>query len=307
MARGRKSSLVVLLTATKRRELEALQRRTTVSTGLARRARMVLLRADGGSLADVARRVEVAPRVVAKWLKRYRQQGLRGLGDKRAGASPGLFPPKWRSIWSSWLVSAPSCVARVSPNGMARNWRVPSSVWGHGEHLAINRPPDSRPSQTQTVAPSYVAIAETSSRCRVLCTGDGPYHALHSPLRPDEMVLSLDQKTSLQPRPRLHPTKPAQAGLPNRVEHEYRRDGALNLFAAFDTRTGRVYGQCQSRKRQREFLVFLASLEAEIPATIQTIHVVCDNVSTHHGKEVRQWLQSHPRFVFHFTRFMAHG
>jgi hypothetical protein len=40
------------------------------------------------------------------------------------------------------------------------------------------------------------------------------------PLQPDEMVLSLDEKTSLQPRPRLHPTKPAQPGLPNRVEHE---------------------------------------------------------------------------------------
>jgi hypothetical protein len=50
------------------------------------------------------------------------------------------------------------------------------------------------------------------------------------PLQPDEMVLSLDEKTSLQPRPRLHPTKPAQPGLPNRVEHEYRRDGALKVF-----------------------------------------------------------------------------
>lgn len=121
------------------------------------------------------------------------------------------------------------------------------------------------------------------------------------PLQPEEMVLSLDEKTSLQPRPRLHPTKPAQPGLPNRVEHEYRRDGALNLFAAFDTRTGRVYGQCHSRKRQREFIAFLTLLEAEIPPTITTIHVVCDNVSTHHGKEVRRWLQSHARFVFHFT------
>jgi transposase len=93
MARGRKSSLVVLLTATKRTELEALQRRTTISAGLARRARMVLLRADGASLVDVARRVEVAPRVVAKWIKRYRQQGLRGLGDKaRPGRPPGFSP-----------------------------------------------------------------------------------------------------------------------------------------------------------------------------------------------------------------------
>jgi transposase len=120
-------------------------------------------------------------------------------------------------------------------------------------------------------------------------------------LRPDEMVLSLDEKTSLQPRPRLHPTKPAQPGHPNYVEHEYRRDGALHLFAAFDTRTGHVYGQCYSRKRQRECMAFLESLEGEIPQTIKTIHIVCDNVSTHHGKEVRAWLQHHPRFVFHFT------
>jgi len=93
MARGRKSSLVVLLTAPKRSDLEALQRRTTLSAGLARRARMVLLRADGASLADVARRVEVAPRGIAQWITRYRQQGLRGLGEKaRPGRPPGLSP-----------------------------------------------------------------------------------------------------------------------------------------------------------------------------------------------------------------------
>ena len=66
MARGRISSLVVLLTPTTRSALEALQRRTTISAGLARHARMVLLRADGASLADVARWVGVAPRLVAK-------------------------------------------------------------------------------------------------------------------------------------------------------------------------------------------------------------------------------------------------
>jgi len=93
MARGRKSSLVVLLSPTKRSDLEALQRRTTIAAGLARRARMVLLRADGASLADVARGVGVAPRVVAKWIKRYRPQGLRGLGDTaRPGRPPGVSP-----------------------------------------------------------------------------------------------------------------------------------------------------------------------------------------------------------------------
>jgi transposase len=121
------------------------------------------------------------------------------------------------------------------------------------------------------------------------------------PLRSDEVVLSVDEKTSLQPRPRLHLTKPSQPGTPTRVEHEYRRDGAWNLFAAFDTRTGHVYGQCHHRKRQREFITFLEYLDGEIPPAITRIHLVCDNVSTHHGKEVQKWLQAHPRFLFHFT------
>jgi transposase len=122
------------------------------------------------------------------------------------------------------------------------------------------------------------------------------------PLRADEMVLSLDEKTSLQPRPRLAPTRPAQPqNRPNQYEHEYKRAGALNLFAAFDTRSGRVYGQCYERKRQQECIAFLEHLDQEIAERIRTIHLVCDNVSTHHGKEVTRWFAKHPRFVVHFT------
>jgi transposase len=122
------------------------------------------------------------------------------------------------------------------------------------------------------------------------------------PLHDDEVVLSVDEKTSLQPRPRLSPTRPAQPGnLPNRYEHEYKRSGALNLFAAFDTRSGTVYGQCYPRKRQQEFIAFLEQLDREIAEDITTIHLICDNVSTHHGREVCQWLVKHPRFVVHFT------
>jgi hypothetical protein len=122
------------------------------------------------------------------------------------------------------------------------------------------------------------------------------------PLRAEELVLSVDEKTSLPPRPRRHPTQPAQPqNLPNRCEHAYRRAGALNLFAAFDTRSGKVYGHCDARKRQREFIDFLETLDVEIDERMCTIHLVCDHVSTHHGKEVREWLTTHPRFVVHFT------
>jgi hypothetical protein len=107
------------------------------------------------------------------------------------------------------------------------------------------------------------------------------------PLRDDEIVRSLAEKTWLQPRPRLAPTRPAQPlNLPNRYEHEYKRAGALHLFAVFDSRSGQVYGQCYERKRQEECLAFLEYLDREIAEHIRTIHLVCDNVSTHHGKEV---------------------
>jgi hypothetical protein len=121
-------------------------------------------------------------------------------------------------------------------------------------------------------------------------------------LEPYERVLSLDEKTSLQPRTRTSPTRPPQPGLvPARLEHEYVRKGALNLFAALDTRTGEVTGILRRRKRQVEFIELLELIERSTPAAITVIHILCDNVSVHHGKMVRAWLEQHPRFRMHFT------
>jgi transposase len=119
------------------------------------------------------------------------------------------------------------------------------------------------------------------------------------PLPPDEVVSCVDEMTSLQPRPRKAPTKAAKKDRPTLVEHEYGRCGALNLFAAFDTRTGKVYGLTATRKRQVEFIALLEQLDREIPASVKSIHLVLDNLRMHKGKQVQAWLAQHPRFVFH--------
>lgn len=117
-----------------------------------------------------------------------------------------------------------------------------------------------------------------------------------------ERVFSVDEKTSLQPRTRTSPNRPARASNePVRVEHEYVRKGALNLFAAFDTRTGKVVGLLRRRKRQVEFVELLELIERITPASVTRIHLVCDNLSIHGGKLVRAWLAAHPRFRMHFT------
>jgi hypothetical protein len=121
-------------------------------------------------------------------------------------------------------------------------------------------------------------------------------------LEPHEAVLSLDEKTSIQPRPRTQKNKPPQpGGGPILVEHEYRRAGALNLLAAFNTRNGKVIGILRRRKRQIEFIELLEEIDRQTPSTVTLIHLICDNVSTHGGKLVRAWLARHPRFRMYFT------
>ncbi len=119
-------------------------------------------------------------------------------------------------------------------------------------------------------------------------------------LEKHEAVLCVDEKTSLQPRQRTAPTRPALPGRPVQVEQEYIRGNALNLFAAFDTRTGKVIGWSAARKRADEFISFLELLEGMLPAALTAVHVVLDNLRVHKCKAVRAWLLEHSRFIFHF-------
>jgi DDE superfamily endonuclease len=172
---------------------------------------------------------------------------------------------------------SPQTVQRILDRWQLKPWR--SHVW---------LPVASAPSRT----PRDAAFLRTTREIADLYL---------RPLLPTEVVLSLDEKTSLQPRPRRTPTRPARPGDPIQVEHAYARAGAVHLFAAFDRRTGTVYGLTFRRKRQVEYLTLLAHLDQTIPATITTIHLLADNVSVHHGKAVQQWLAAHPRFVPHCT------
>jgi DDE superfamily endonuclease len=117
------------------------------------------------------------------------------------------------------------------------------------------------------------------------------------PLQAHERVISTDEHTSIQPRPRLHPTRPAKPDQPTQVEHEYKRCGAVNLLAALDTRSGKVWGEIASRKRQVEFLALLEQIEADLPASVTHVYLVLDNVRMHTGKQVLAWLEKHPRFL----------
>src|SRR5215475_8231593 len=82
MVQGRKTSLTIRLTPTERQTLLAWQQATTVSAGLARRARIILLLADRMTITDIAATVGIGRRFVYKWAQRFLEAGLDGLADK---------------------------------------------------------------------------------------------------------------------------------------------------------------------------------------------------------------------------------
>ena len=82
MARGRRTSLTIRLTPAERRTLLMWQRATTVPAGLARRARLLLLLADGLTITEAAATVGLSRRHSYKWIQRFMQEGLEGLVDK---------------------------------------------------------------------------------------------------------------------------------------------------------------------------------------------------------------------------------
>ena len=90
---GPRSGRVVALSDEARAVLEAVTRRTTVAVGLARRARIVLLAAEGVPLDRIGRHVGVDRNVVRLWVDRYRLGGLDALQDRPRPGRPRTFPP----------------------------------------------------------------------------------------------------------------------------------------------------------------------------------------------------------------------
>jgi hypothetical protein len=82
MARGRKTSLTIPLTPEERQTLLAWQRATIVPSGVSRRARMILLLAEGRSITAIAATVGISRRFVYKWAQRFLAQGVAGLVDR---------------------------------------------------------------------------------------------------------------------------------------------------------------------------------------------------------------------------------
>ena len=74
---------------------------------------------------------------------------------------------------------------------------------------------------------------------------------------------------------------PVQPKKPNRVDYEYRRNGATYLHMAYEPLAGQRQVLVTQQHTHQEFAQCMQWLVNEIYPTAETIRVVLDNLATH--------------------------
>jgi transposase len=268
-----------------REVLTSWTRSPSVRAGLAQRARIVLLAADGVGTSDIVRRVGVSKPTVIAWKRRYAEEGLGGLDDRPKSGRPRSVdaaeivvrtmepPPDKLGVthWSSRLLAAELGVSNVTVAKVGREYGL-------------------QPWRTQTF--KFSTDPELEAKVRDVV---GLY--LHPPEK--AVVLCVDEKSQIQALDRTAPILPLRPGIPEKQTHDYKRNGTTTLFAALEVVTGRVTDACYPRHRHEEFLKFLKQVAKAYPRV--PLHLVVDNYATHKHPAVKAWLARNPRVTLHFT------
>lgn len=98
---------------------------------------------------------------------------------------------------------------------------------------------------------------------------------------PDNAIVgSVDEKTGIQAKSRVAPTRPAIPGKPVRQEFEYRRHATAALFAGLDVHQGTVAAWVTDSARSENFVAFLTDLVDQTPAGLD-LHCIVDNLAAH--------------------------
>src|SRR5271168_1074593 len=252
------------------------------------RARIVLLSADRIGVMAITRAVGVSKVTVGRWQERYLAKGIGGL--RRDGTRPGRKPPlsaetiqqvvhktlhEKPTAGTHWSIRKMAAATGLSYTSVQRIWKAHELQPHRVKTFKLSN--DKRfVEKVQDIVGLYL---------------DPPDKAL---------VFSVDEKSQIQALDRTQPGLPLKKGRCGTMTHDYKRHGTTTLFAALDVLDGKVVGCCMKKHRHQEYIRFLNAVEATIPAG-KHVHAIVDNYATHKHPKVREWLEAHPWWTFHFT------
>ncbi|KON80378.1 IS630 family transposase [Azoarcus sp. PA01] len=257
----------IVLSDGEREQLEAWTRRRKTAQALALRSRIILECASDVDSKVVAQRMSVSQQMVSKWRNRFAANRLDGLLDApRSGAPRTIDDARVDAVIAKTLETVPKNATHWSTRSMAREMGMSQTAVSR-----IWRAFGLQPHRQETFKLSTDPLFVDKVRDIVGLYLDPPVKA---------MVLCVDEKSQIQALDRTQPILPLAPGLPERRTHDYMRHGTTTLFAALDIATGEVIGELHRRHRSGEFLTFLRTIEANVPADLD-VHLVMDNYGTH--------------------------
>ena len=286
MRRGRQLA-PLSITTEERESLECWTRRPKTGQALAQRARIILESATGKSNTEVARRLRITNQMVGKWRMRFLEKRLDGLLDEpRPGTPRRLSDAEVERVLTMTLESTPQNATHWSTRSLAAACGLSrSSVHRVWQAFAL------APHRSETFKLSRDPLFIDKVRDIVGLYLDPPDKAL---------VLCVDEKSQIQALDRSQPILPMRPGQAEWRAHDYKRRGTTSLFAALDTKSGKVIGPLHRRHRALEFRKFLDTIDAAVPPEFE-VHLILDNYVTHKTAIIQRWLLKRPRFQLHFT------
>lgn len=276
-----------MLTAAQRTELETRARSRRGRADAARRARVVLLLADGDTYTAITAKTGCSSRTIALWRARFEAEGLAGLTARHRGSKRTVLTPALTARILAWTRRAPPHGAtHWSTRSLGRKLGVP-----HTTIARAWRDAGLQPHRLERYMRSTDPDFETKAADVIALYLDPPQHAV---------VFCVHEKTAIQALDRVDPVLPLSPGRAERHGFEYYRHGTLSLYAALNTHTGEVLGSAVSRHTSDEFVAFLQAGVAGQPAG-REIHIIVDNLSAHKTQKVRTFLAAHPAVRLHYT------
>ncbi len=283
-----KAAEALVVTESQREVLEALSVSRTAAHREVQRARVLLLATDGVANTQIASQVGVTAMTVRSWRTRFAEQGLMKFAKVAAGR--GRKP----TISKDVIDQIVDLTQNSTPEGET-HWSTRTMA----KRVGVSKDTVQRVWSARGLKPHLVKTFKVSNDPRFeekLIDVVGLY------LNPPDqaIVLCMDEKSSVQALDRTQPSLPMVKGRAATMTHDYKRHGTTTLFAALDVLTGKVIGSCLPKHRHSEFVRFLKTIDAEVPAGLQ-VHLILDNYATHKHPNVLAWLGKHPRFHLHFT------
>lgn len=278
----------ILLTEAEREKLEEIVRKRTNPQQLVLRAKIILMTSEGLPLEVIMDKLSTTKVTISKWKKRYLIKGLPGLSDT---ARPGRKPVYDAEI--RHRVAAEAC----NPPPGRTHWTIRELA----QHMGVKKGLVERVLNDEAIKPHRIKYYHHSTDPEFeskMLNIIGLY--LHPP--ENSVVLSVDEKTSIQALDRNQPVLPLKPhGKVKNIPFEYKRLGTTSLLAALEVHNGKVTGKCEQRHTHQEFLGFLNQLVRTYKKKGRDIHIICDNYSAHKHKKVKAWLSTQQNVHMHFT------